>query len=77
MKRYEFHLRIPPGRYLDYYRGTIRHVVARCTSGQNVQFPASLLQKFVTKDGIQGDFVLICDEQNKGADLQRLPDQPG
>jgi len=76
MKRYEFQLRIPPERYLDYYRGTIRHVVARCTSGQNVQFPASLLQKFVTKDGIQGDFVLTCDEQNKGADLQRLPAGP-
>ena len=73
MKRYEFQLRIPPARYLDYYRGTIRHVVARCTSGQNVQFPASLLQKFVTKDGIQGNFVLTCDEQNKGADLQRSP----
>ncbi|HTZ20176.1 MAG TPA: DUF2835 family protein [Opitutaceae bacterium] len=76
MNRHEFHLHIPPERYLDYYRGTIRHVVARCTSGQNIQFPASLLQKFVTKDGIHGDFVLTCDERNKGADLQRLPPRP-
>ena len=76
MNRYEFYLRIPPERYLDYYRVTIRHVVVRCTTGQSVQFPASLLQRFVTKDGIQGNFVLTCDEQNKGADLQRLPDQP-
>jgi hypothetical protein len=72
MKRYEFHLHIPPERYVDYYRGTVRHVVVRCSTGQNVQFPASLLQKFVTPDGIRGDFVLICDDQNKGADLQRL-----
>jgi hypothetical protein len=52
MNRYEFHLRITADRYLDYYRGTARLVVARCTTGQNVQFPASLLQQFVTTDGI-------------------------
>jgi hypothetical protein len=72
MTRYEFHLRISPVRYLDYYRGTIRHVVARCTNGQNVQFPASLLQKFVTKDGIDGHFILTVDDNNKCAGLERV-----
>jgi len=73
MKRFEFHLKIPAERYLDYYRGTARQVVVRSSEGVAIQFPASLLQPFVTPAGIQGEFVLTCDEQNKGADLQRSP----
>jgi len=70
--RFEFSLHIPPSRYLDYYRGKVQHVVARCTTGQNVQFPASLLQKFVTTDGIQGNFVLTCDDNHKCLGLERV-----
>ena len=73
MKRYEFHLRISAERYLDYYRGIARQVVVRCPGGVTIQFPASLLQPFVTPAGIEGDFVLTCDEQNKGAELRRWP----
>ena len=73
MNRYAFHLRISPEQYLDYYRGTVRHVIVRSTSGQTVQFPASLLQRFVVKEGIYGDFVLVCDDNNKCIELQRVP----
>jgi len=72
MNRYEFYLHITADQYLDYYRGTVRHVLARCTAGQTVQFPASLLQQFVTEDGIRGHFVLICDEQHRNPRLERL-----
>jgi len=72
MSRYEFQLHISSEAYLDYYRGTIRHVVARCASGQTVQFPASLLQRFVTAEGIHGTFVLTCDENHKCVGLERL-----
>jgi Protein of unknown function (DUF2835) len=71
MNRYEFHLRISADEYLDYYRGTVRHVIVRSTTGQAVQFPASLLQRFVAKDGIHGDFVLLCDDKNKCVGLNR------
>lgn len=73
MKRFEFHLSISAERYLDYYRGIARQVVVRCPGGVTIQFPASLLQPFVTSAGIEGDFVLTCDEQNKGAELRRSP----
>ena len=73
MNRYAFHLSISPEQYLDYYRGTVRHVIVRSTSGQTVQFPASLLQRFVVKEGIYGDFVLVCDNNNKCIELQRVP----
>ena len=72
MKRYEFELHVLPEHYLDYYRGTVRHVVARSATGQNVQFPASLLQRFVTPDGIHGRFALICDDNHKNPRLERL-----
>jgi hypothetical protein len=71
MTRFEFNLRISPEQYLPYYRGTVRHVVVRCHTGQTVQFPASLLQKFVSKEGIHGHFLLTCDENNKCVGLQR------
>ena len=73
MNRYEFQLHISAERYLDYYRGTVRHVIARSTRGQTVQFPASLLQRFVVEEGIYGNFVLVCDDNNKCIDLQRAP----
>lgn len=70
--RYEFHLAIPPAKYVEYYRGTVRHVVARATTGQNVQFPASLLQKFVTPEGVVGHFVLTVDANHKVVSLERV-----
>jgi hypothetical protein len=72
MKRYAFHLRITPEQYLGYYRGAVRQVIVRSTSGQSVQFPASLLQRFVVQEGIIGDFVLVCDDNNKCIELRRV-----
>lgn len=73
MKRFEFHLRISPEQYLDYYRGVIQQVVVRCRDGTTLQFPASLLQPFVTPVGIHGAFQLTCDDQDRGARIDRLP----
>ena len=72
MNRFQFCLQISPEQYLEYYRGNARHVLARCTSGQTVRFPASLLRRFITNEGIHGDFILTCDENNKCIDLQRV-----
>jgi hypothetical protein len=77
MPAYEFHLDISPEEYVDYYRGTVRQVLVRCSTGQTLQFPASLLQRFVTHTGIRGRFVLTCDEHHKCLDLQRVPPGEG
>ena len=71
MPRFEFGLHISAQDYLPYYRGDVRHVVARCADGRSVQFPATLLVPFVSSGGIRGSFVLTCDESGKGAQLQR------
>ena len=72
MPRYVFQLHLPPEKYLDYYRGTIRQVVVRCHTGENVQFPAVLLRKFVAHGGIRGTFELTSDDQHKNVQLNRL-----
>ncbi len=73
MNRYEFELNLSPERYLHYYRGTVRHIIVRCSTGQTVQFPASLVQRFVSPEGVHGSFVLTCDEKNKCLGLERMP----
>lgn len=72
MKPFQFHLKISAERYLDYYRSTARQVIARSPDGTTISFPASLLKALVLPTGIHGDFVLTCDEENKGAVMKRL-----
>jgi len=71
MHRFEFGLHISSLEYLPYYRGEVRNVLARCADGRTVQFPATLLTPFVSSGGIRGSFVLTCDDDGKGAQLQR------
>lgn len=72
MHEYAFHLHISSEQYLDYYRGIAKSVVVKATSGQIVQFPASLLQPHLLPDGIYGNFVLQCDDHHKCIRLQRM-----
>jgi len=72
VKRFQFHLNLSTEQYLDYYRGLARQVIARGSDGLTVSFPASLLKPFVLPTGIHGDFVLTCDDQNKGPVLKKL-----
>ena len=72
MQRFQLQLHIPSGKYLDYYRGAARNVVATCDDGRTIQFPASLLTPFVTASGIHGAFVLICDDANRNPELRRV-----
>lgn len=72
MKRFEFVLSISSQQYLQYYRGSVRQVLAQSTTGATVQFPAAFLTPFVTTAGINGRFVLTCEDSGKGAELRRL-----
>jgi len=76
MPRYTFHLHLTSEQYLEYYRGTAKNVFVRANSGQTVQFPASLLQRHVSTEGIHGEFVLVCDENHKCVELQKINPAP-
>jgi len=49
----------------DYYRGTARYVVARARDGRTVQLPIRVLHKFISPEGIRGQFVINTDENYK------------
>lgn len=69
-----FDLHISAEKMLGYYRGEVRNVFARATNGQTVQFPASVLQKHVGKDGIHGRFRMEFDENHKFVRLEPVND---
>ena len=65
-------LAISAEKWLSYYRGEVRNVSAVSLDGRRVLFPARLLQRFVTKDGIYGVFRVTIDSQNKFQGIERL-----
>jgi hypothetical protein len=69
--RFSFNLTISAQEYLQYYRGNVSNVIAKCSDGHTVQFPARLLTPFVTSGGIRGAFELDCDDEGKGAQLHK------
>ena len=65
-------INIPADVYVANYAasGLMVHAVAR--NGQIVQFPTNALQKFVTREGVQGAFKVIFDDAFKLVDVVRL-----
>jgi hypothetical protein len=72
MNRFEVSINLSAQEYLQYYRGKVSKVLAQCADGTTIQFPALLLQPFVTGSGVRGNFVLTCDENGKGSEIKRL-----
>ncbi len=67
-----FRLAISADKYLRFYAGQARSVVARSHDGRRVQFPAGALRRFVSRDGVHGEFELRFDDDNKLIDLFRI-----
>lgn len=63
---------ISPEKVAAYYRGLAPRVMARATNGQTVQFPTSVLHRFITTDGIHGSFRLVFDDANKFVRIEPL-----
>ena len=63
---------ISPEKVSAYYRGLAPRVMARATNGQTVQFPTSVLHRFITTDGIHGSFRLVFDDANKFVRIEPL-----
>ncbi len=66
-------LNISPEKIAAYYRGEAPRVVARASNGQTVQFPTSVLHRFISMDGIQGRFRLVFDDHNKFVRIEAAP----
>ncbi len=67
-----FSLNISSDQYLAYYQRTVNDVSVVASDGRRIQFPANLLQKFVTHEGIQGVFEMEFDDQHKLIEMRKL-----
>ncbi|MCS4502996.1 hypothetical protein KBTX_03031 [wastewater metagenome] len=65
-------LAISRSEWLSYYRGDARDVVARAEDGRRVRFPASVLHRHATHDGIHGRFELAYGDDGRFVALRRL-----
>ena len=65
-------INLPRDRYLTIYHTYVRQVRAIARDGQSVRFPISVLQPFVTTEGVHGTFLLRFDESNKFKGIERL-----
>lgn len=73
-KRARFALNIPHDVLLSYYEGTARAVMVKSMDGRSIQFPANILRRFVTDEGVQGIFEMEFDENNRFVDMRRVGD---
>ena len=64
---------ISADEYLRYYEGTASVVLVQARDGRTIQFPASMLRRFVDHEGVRGTFLLRCDANNKLISMERVP----
>ena len=69
-----FSLRISADDYLEYYKGKAKYVVTQSRDGRNIKFPADALRRFLTHDGIFGQFRLCFDVHHKLISIERIGD---
>ncbi len=65
-------LHIDQDEWLKIYRGETNIVYAISRDGRSVQFPANILNKYVTHSGISGSFVISIDDHGKFQSIVRL-----
>ncbi len=73
MAQVEFDLFISRDEYLKHYQTSGQaQVIVRAVDGRKVQFPASILQRFVLHEGVRGRFVIRFDPQGRFQAIERL-----
>ena len=65
MKQIAVSIYLTPRQVEDYYRGRARYVIAEAVDGRTVQMPIKVLHKFISKEGIRGNFIITTDENHK------------
>ena len=65
MPRINVNLVLSAAQVRDYYRGSVRYVVAYAEDGRTVQLPIKVLHKYISNEGIRGQFVVTTDKNFK------------
>lgn len=72
MKSVVINLAIAPEEYQRWYQGAVQNVLAYTVDGRSVRFPAPILRRFITHDGIRGRFKITFDDQNRFQSIDRI-----
>lgn len=72
MAIHRVHLSIPAERYVALYGGKVKSVRAVTESGLRIEFPGKILNRFVTRQGVQGAFEIQIDANNKLKSISRI-----
>lgn len=67
-----FNLNILYDDYLAFYQGVAKNVSVVAYDGRRIEFPANLIQRHLTREGIRGSFELEFDNNNKLIELRRI-----
>lgn len=65
-------LAISAERYMSYYTGQIKSVVAQSIDGRTVRFPANILQHVVGHEGVYGRFIIEFDDHGKFVAINKI-----
>lgn len=65
-------LGISAEEYIRVYQGSAKTVSALDHYGRRVNFPVNILQPFVTREGVNGVFVIQFTDDNKFKSIQRI-----
>ncbi len=63
---------IPRDEWLRLYRGETQTVYATSRDGRSIKFPANILTKYTTQNGIHGSFVIEFSDQGKFQSIIKL-----
>ncbi len=72
MPQLEVSVSISAERFLEYYRGSAKAVMAKATDGRTVKFPANLLQPFLDRSGVHGRFRIEFDARGRCQKIERV-----
>mgnify|MGYP000412027203 FL=1 len=65
-------LYIDQEKWLRIYRGEANLVHATSRDGRSIQFPANILSKYTTRNGINGSFVINFSDEGKFQSIVKL-----
>lgn len=65
-------MHISPEEYQSYYSGSVSHVLATATDGRRVRFPAKILQRMISHNGINGRFLIQFSRDGKFENIQKI-----
>ena len=63
---------ISPDEWIKLYQGVATDVHTTARDGRSVRFPARILSRFYLRDGVQGSFRILFDDQGKFVSVERL-----